>query len=78
MVVVASFLLPQFIEFVVCETERFSRLAELPSSCFEVVRQEEVLEGFRVAIIQEWALSRARRVSWLASLAVKDRRDVVN
>ena len=47
-------------EFVVCETERFSGLAELPSSCFEVVRREEVLEGFRVAVIQEWALSRAR------------------
>ena len=37
-------------QFVVCETERFSRLAELPSSCFEVVRREEVLEGFSVAI----------------------------
>ena len=46
-----------------CETERFSRLAELPSSCFKVVRKGVVMEGYQMAIIQEWALNRARWVS---------------
>ena len=50
-------------EFVVCETERFSRLAELPSSCFKVVRRGVVMEGYQMAVIQEWALNRARWVS---------------
>ena len=46
-----------------CETERFSRLAELPSSCFKVVRKGVVMEGYQMAVIQEWALNRARWVS---------------
>ena len=45
-----------------CETERFSRLAELPSSCFKVVKRGVVMEGYQMAVIQEWALNRARWV----------------
>ena len=49
-------------QFVVCERRKFSQLAKLPSSCFKVVKSEEELHGYKVAVVQEWALSRARYI----------------
>ena len=49
-------------QFVVCERRKFSQLAKLPSSCFKVVKSEEELHGYKVAVVQEWALSKARYI----------------
>ncbi len=49
-------------QFVVCEGQKFSELSTLPSSCFHVVNAGLQLEGYRVAVVTEWALNRARLV----------------
>ena len=48
------------LEFVVCERAHFSLLCRMPCSGLEMVAEEEELQGYKVAIIQEWALNRAR------------------
>lgn len=47
-------------EFVVCEREHFSSLCAMPESGLELVNPEIELQGFRVAVLKESALNRAR------------------
>ena len=32
----------------------------MPGSCVELVSEREQLEGFKVAVVKEWALNRTR------------------
>ena len=47
-------------EFVVCECAWFKELSTRPGSCIEVVSEREQLEGFKVAVVKDWALNRTR------------------
>jgi hypothetical protein len=47
-------------EFVVCERAHFASLCSLPGSGMEVVTSETEIQGYRVAVLGEWALNRAR------------------
>ena len=43
-----------------CERAHFISLCSLPGSGMELVEREVELQGYRVAILQDWALNRAR------------------
>ena len=47
-------------DFVVCECSRFKELSLLDGSCIEVVAERQQLEGFKVAVVKNWALNRTR------------------
>ena len=47
-------------EFVVCECAWFEELSTQPGSCIEVVSERQQLEGFKVAVVKDWALNRTR------------------
>ena len=47
-------------EFVVCERANFLSLSALPGSALEVVTEETEIQGYRMAVLREWALNRAR------------------
>ncbi len=46
--------------FVFCEREKIERLSEASGSCFKVVSGREELVGYRVAVIKDRVLNRAR------------------
>ena len=49
-------------EYVVCERERFKELSALPGTCIEVVSEWEELEGYKVAMVKDWALNKTRYI----------------
>ena len=48
--------------FVVCEREKFQQLSRAAGSCFQVVSEREKLQGYRVGVVKEWVLNKARYV----------------
>lgn len=48
------------LEFVVCERAHFISMCSLPGSGMKLVEREVEMQGYRVAILQDWALNRAR------------------
>ena len=47
-------------EFVVCECAWFKELSNQPGSCIEMVSERQQLEGFKVAVVKDWALNKTR------------------
>ena len=47
-------------EFVVCERAHFSSLCSMPGSGLEQVTTDAELQGYRIAVLADWALNRAR------------------
>ena len=45
------------------ERKRFHALAQLPSSCFSLVRQKVQLEGYSIGVVKDLALDTARQVA---------------
>ena len=43
-----------------CERAHFISLCSLPGTGLELVAREVELQGYRVAVLQDWALDRAR------------------
>ena len=43
-----------------CERANFLSLSALPGSALEVVTEETEIQGYRMAVLKEWALNRAR------------------
>ena len=46
----------------VCECSWFKELSAKPGSCIQVVSERQQLQGFKVAVVKEWALNRTRYV----------------
>ena len=50
-------------QFVFCERGKIERLSAASESCFQVVSGREELVGYRVVIIKDWLLNKARYVT---------------
>ena len=46
--------------FVVCEKDKFLCLSEMKGSCFQVTSSREELCGYKVAVVKDWVLNKAR------------------
>ena len=44
----------------VCECSWFEELSVKPGSCIEVVSERQQLQGFKVAVVKDWALNRTK------------------
>ena len=48
------------LEFVVCECDWFKELSTLPGTCVDLVSERQEIEGFKVAVVKDWALNKTR------------------
>ena len=57
-------------KFVVCERSWFTTLCSRPECGMELVAEEVEIQGYRIAVLKEWALNRARYIPYQSCIII--------